>query len=152
MAASSTPAYTVFGIGERRLQMPDALEFPRVLRAVVPHVRRERLARFGRRVVDELVAFAHRHAVGRGRRFAGRRARLVPRFAAVVGALNDLPEPAAGLRRIDAVRIDGRAFEVVHLPAGEMRAADVPLLALAVGRENERAFARADENTNTAHF
>ena len=32
------------GIGERRLEMPDALELPRMLRAVVPLVRGERLA------------------------------------------------------------------------------------------------------------
>ena len=48
--------------------------------------------------------------------------------------------------------IDGRAFEVVDLPAGEVRAADVPLLALAVGSEDERALARADENSNAAHW
>ena len=35
------------GIGERRLEVPDALEFPRMLRAVVPLVRGERLAGFG---------------------------------------------------------------------------------------------------------
>ena len=69
----------------------------------------------------------------------------MPGFAAVVGALNDLAEPAAGLRGVDAVRIDGRALEVVDLPAGEVRAADVPLLALAVGGEDERAFAGADQ-------
>ena len=34
-------------IGQRRFQMPDALELPRVLRAVVPLVRGERLAGFG---------------------------------------------------------------------------------------------------------
>ena len=38
------------GIGQRRLEMPDALELPRVLRAVVP------LVRAGHAVVDELVA------------------------------------------------------------------------------------------------
>ena len=84
--------------------MPDALEFPRVLRAVVPLVRRERLAGLRRRVVDELVALALGHAVGRGGRLAGRRAGLVPGFAAVVGALDDLPEPAAGLRGVDPIR------------------------------------------------
>ena len=50
------------GIGQRRLEMPDALELPRMLRAVVPLVRRERR---GGRVVDELVALALGHAVGR---------------------------------------------------------------------------------------
>ena len=46
------------GIGERGLEVPDPLEFPGMLRAVVPLVRGERLAGFGRRVVDELVAVA----------------------------------------------------------------------------------------------
>ena len=138
-------------IGQRRLEVPDALELPGVLRAVVPLVRRERLAGLGRGVVDELVALALGHAVGRGGRLAGRRARLVPGLAAVVGALDDLPEPAAGLRGVDAVRIDGRALQVVDLPAGEVRAADVPLLALAVGREDERALACADQNPYLAH-
>ncbi len=81
----------------------------------------------------------------------GGRAGLVPGFAAVVGALDDLAEPAAGLRGVDAVRVDGRAFEVVHLPAGEMRAADVPFLALAVGGEDEGAFFCADEEADAAH-
>ena len=34
-------------IGQRRFEMPDALELPGMLRAVVPLVRRERLAGFG---------------------------------------------------------------------------------------------------------
>ena len=150
-AASSTPGVDGVGIGQRRLEVPDALELPRVLRAVVPLVRGERLAGLGRRVVDELVALALGHAVRRRGRLAGRRARLVPRLAAVVGALDDLPEPAAGLRRVDPVRIDGRALEVVDLPAGEVRAADVPPLSLAVRRQDERALARADQDSYPAH-
>ena len=115
------------GIGQRRLEMPDAFEFPRMLRAVVP------LVRAGHAVVDELVADR------------------LPRFAAVVRALDHLPEPAAGLRRIDAVRISGRAFEVINLPAREMRPADFPFCALPVRREDERAFACTDEYSNFAH-
>ena len=38
------------GVGQRRFEMPDALELPRMLRAVVP------LVRAGHAVVDELVA------------------------------------------------------------------------------------------------
>ena len=89
-------------IGQRRLEMPDALELPRMLRAVVPLVRGERLAGFRRCVVDELVALALGHAVRRGGRFAGRCSGLMPGLAAVIRALNDLPEPAAGLRCITA--------------------------------------------------
>src|SRR5439155_21426639 len=59
------------GIRERWFEMPDALELPRLQAAVVPLVR----ARDA--FVGELVA--HR----------------LPRLAAVVGALNQLSEPAA---------------------------------------------------------
>ena len=93
------------GIGQRRLEVPDALELPRMRRAVVP------LVRAGHAVVDELVA------------------RRLPRLAAVVRPLDDLPEPAARLRRVDAVRVGRRSLEVVDLPAAEMRPADVPLSA-----------------------
>ena len=65
-------------IGQRRLEVPDALELPRVRRAVVP------LVRAGHAVVGELVADR------------------LPGLAAVVGALDHLAEPAAGLRRVDA--------------------------------------------------
>ncbi len=64
---------------------------------------------------------------------------VVPRFAAVVGALNDLPEPAARLGGVDPVRIGERALHVIDLPAAEMRAIDFPFLPLAIGCENERA-------------
>ena len=107
--------------------MPDALELPGVRRAVVP------LVRAGDAVVDELVA--HR----------------LPRLAAVVGALDHLPEPAAGLRRIQPVRVGGRALEVVDLPAGKVGAADVPPLALAVRRQDERALARPNQYPYSAH-
>ena len=115
------------GIGQRRLEMPDPLELPGMRRAVVP------LMRAGHAVVDELVADR------------------LPRLPAVVRALHHLPEPAARLRRVDAVRVHGRALEVVDLPAAEVRAADVPLLALAVGAENERAFPGSDQHTHAAH-
>ena len=58
-------------IGQRRLEMPDALELPGMRRAVVP------LVRAGHAVVDELVADR------------------LPGLAAVVRALDQLPEPAA---------------------------------------------------------
>ena len=79
-------------------------------RAVVPLVR----ARHA--VVDELVADR------------------LPRLPAIARPLQHLPVPAGRLRRVDAVGVRGRAFEVVDLPAAEVRAADVPLFALAVRR------------------
>src|SRR5207247_11110414 len=121
--------------------MPDALELPRVLRAVVPLVRREGLARFRGRVVHDPVALAVRHLAGlHGHSAAGR----LPRLAAVAGALDDLSEPPARLRRIQPVRIGGGAFHVIELPAGEVWTADVPPGALSVRRQHEPALASAN--------
>src|SRR6266568_1144423 len=135
-------------IGEGRLEMPDALELPGMLRAVVPLVRGERLAGLRRDVVDELVALAlgtlagfHRHAA------AGR----VPRLGAVARALDDLAEPAARLRRVQPIAVDARSLQVIDLPAGEVRAAHVPAAALAVRGQNERTLAGADQYAYTAH-
>src|SRR5262249_20638309 len=115
------------GIGERRLEMPDADELPGPRRPVVPEVRA------GGSVVGELVPD----------RF--------PRLAPVVRALDQLTEPAAGLRGVESVRIGGRSLDVVHLPAAEVRPTDVPLLARAVGLHDERALARADQYPYSAH-
>ena len=115
-------------IGQRRFQMPDPLELPRVRRAVVP------LVRAGDAVVDELVA--HR----------------LPGLAAVVGTLDHLPEPAARLRRIQPVRVHRRTLQMVNLPAREVRAADIPLIALAVRCQHERALACANQYAYVAHL
>ena len=64
----------------------------------------------------------------------------MPRLATVIGSLNNLPEPAAGLRRIESVRLNRRAFEMVHFPACEMRPAHVPLFARAIRRQDEAPF------------
>src|SRR5437879_3517608 len=98
--------------------MPNTLELPRMLRAVVELVSAH-LA-----FINELVALALGHALGAGCQPAAGR---LPGLAAVIGTLNDLSEPAAGLRGVDAVRFNGRAFQVIDLPAGEMRAADFPV-------------------------
>src|SRR5215469_18194199 len=77
-------------IGERRLQMPHALELPRMRLAIVELVCGHGLARRVRSVIHELVA---------GRLLEGVRPRLdvaprrFPRLAAVVGPLDHLPEP-----------------------------------------------------------
>src|SRR5687767_11656189 len=83
---------------------------------------------------------------------AGRRTRLKPRLAAVIGALDDLPEPAAGLRHVDSLRIDRRSLHVINLPAAKVRTGDIPLLAFAVGGEDEGAFLGADEDADGGHF
>ena len=98
----------VIGIRERWLQVPYALEFPRMRRAVVP------LMRTGNAVIDELVS--HR----------------LPRLAAVARALYQLPKPAGALGRIQPIRIGRRPFQVIDLPASEVRAVDLPLLTLAI--------------------
>src|SRR2546427_11300644 len=99
--------------------MPDALELPGVLRAVVPLVRGERFTGFWRDIVDELVALAFRHRPGLCRDSATGR---FPRVAAIAGALDHLPEPATRLRRIDAIGIgggfiSGRMVPTPQLPA-----------------------------------
>ena len=81
------PGVDRVGVVERGLKMPDALEFPGVLRAVIPHVGGEGLAAFRRGVVDEFIARPGREFSRPGNLFAagGR-----PRLAAVVGPLEDL--------------------------------------------------------------
>src|SRR5208282_1077065 len=118
------------GIGERWLQMPYAFELPGMLRAVVPLVRGELLAGCVRGVVDELVA-GRRGRTGSGQ-FSRRCTGLMPGFAAVVGALDQLAKPAAGLRCVKAIRIGGRALQMINLPAGKVRTADLPPLALSI--------------------
>src|SRR6202043_2185314 len=112
---------------------------PGMLLAVVELMGGERLAGFFGSVVDEFIAVAFGHAAGTRRGFARRGAGLMPGFAAVIGALDDLPEPAAGLRGVEAIGIGGRALEVVELPAREMRTTDVPFGALAVRGQYEGA-------------
>src|SRR5262249_29433323 len=114
-------------IGQRGLEVPDPFELPGVRRAVVP------LMRAGHALVDKLVVDG------------------LPGLAAVVRTLDLLPEPAARLRRVDAVGIDRRSLEVIQLPAAEERPADVPALALAVRGEDEGPLARPDEHSHSAH-
>src|SRR5437016_3640599 len=102
--------------------MPHALEFPGMLRAVVPLVRAH-LA-----LIYEFVALAFGHALGTHQLFGTAPGRL-PGFAAVIRTLDDLAKPTARLRGVDAIRVNGRTFEVIHLPAREVRPADFPVLA-----------------------
>src|SRR5437867_11979181 len=109
--------------------MPDALELPRMLRAVVPLMRGEGLARLRGRVVGELVALAF------GETFRGlfqHTSRRLPRLAAVAGALDDLSEPPARLRRVQPVRIGGRSRGARDLPPRPARRAPRPPSGLAV--------------------
>src|SRR5204862_1500646 len=129
--------------------MPDSLERPWMLRAVIPLVSGQRLAGFGRCVVDKFVALALGHAAWISGHAA---ARCLPGFAPITGALDDLSEPAARLRGINAVRISRRSLHVVNLPAAEVGTADVPLFALAVRTENKSTFASTHQHSYLAHL
>src|SRR5258707_11595078 len=107
--------------------MPDALELPGMRRPVVP-------------------LMCSRHAFV-GELVAGR----LPRFAAVVRALHHLAEPGACLRRVQTVGIGRRTLEVIQLPATEMRARDIPFLALAVCRQDKGALTGSYEYAHSAH-
>src|SRR5215475_3242019 len=131
--------------------MPDSFELPRVRRAIVPLVRGERLAGFGRRVVNKLVALALGHALWGSCGLAGRCAGLMPGLAAVIGALDDLSKPTARLRSIQPIRINRRSLKVINFPSGKERTTDVPLLSLCVRRQNKRALACANEYSYSAH-
>src|SRR5207237_2810904 len=86
-----------------------------------------------------------------GGRFARRRSGLVPGLAPVIGALNDLPEPPACLRRVNPIGISGRSLQVIHFPACKMRTADIPFFALPVRRQDKRTFLGAYEYPYRAH-
>src|SRR5207248_3404158 len=84
-------------------------------------------------------------------RLSRRRAGLLPGLATIVRSLNDLPEPATGLRAIQPIRIHRRALDVVNLPARKMRSADLPALPLGVRRQDERAFFGTNQHAYSAH-
>ena len=108
--------------------MPDPGEFPGTRRPVVPLVR----ARHS--LVGEVVTGG------------------LPAQTAVVGTLDELAEPAVRLGGVDAVLVDWRALQVVDLPAGKERTEHVPVPSLAVGAQDERSLARADQDPDTGHL
>ena len=108
--------------------MPDPLELPGLLGAV------ENLVSAGIALVFEVIADR------------------LPGVAAVIRELDHLAKPAAGLRGIDPMRVNRRTLEVVDFPACKVRPADLPLFALAIRSQNKRAFARANQNSHTAHL
>src|SRR5438874_12586976 len=93
-----------------------------MLCAVVPLMGGERFAGFRRSVVHKFVALAFGHTAGAGGRFAWRDSGLNPGFAAIVGALNDVAEPAAGLRGVNAVGVRGCAIKRYSSQAVKLRA------------------------------
>src|SRR6266536_5722987 len=123
--------------------MPDAFKLPRVLCSIIPLMRREWFTSLRRSVVNEFVAFAFGRAI-RAFQFLRAAARRVPGFAAVVGALSDLPKPAARLRPINAIRVNWRTLHVIDFPTRKMRAANLPSFARTIRGHNERALPCAD--------
>src|SRR4030095_11243667 len=117
----------MIGVGQRRFQVPDAFELPRVGRPVVPLMGPWH-AVVGKLVPDRL-----------------------PCLPAVARSLDELPEPAAALRRIEPIRVGRGPFEVINLPPAEGTPAHAPLFALAVGSQSERAFARTNQYPHSAH-
>src|SRR4030095_701100 len=113
--------------------MPNTLELPGMLSAVIP------LMRARDTIVNKFVALAFLHAVGTFQFLRAAPGR-VPLFSAVIRALNDLAEPPAGLRGINSIRIDRRTFYVINFPARKMRTADFPSFARAIRCQDERAF------------
>src|SRR3954447_26334165 len=132
------------GIRRRWFEVPDTLELPGMLCAVIPLVSSQRLAALARLVIRELVALGFRHSVRRRGGLAGRGPRLVPRLSSVVRSLNDLSKPTTGLRGINSVWIDRGSFHVVNLPPRKMGTADIPLFAFAVRSQNECSLAGTD--------
>src|ERR1700737_656616 len=100
--------------------MPDSFELPRVRRAIVP------LVSAGHAFVYKLIPNGF------------------PSLPTVIGPLDNLPEPAAGLRGVQPIRICRRTLNVVDFPARKMRTIDFPLFALSIRSENKRSLARAD--------
>src|SRR5262249_27780661 len=64
--------------------------------------------------------------------------------------MDRLPEPAAGLRRVEPVGVDGRALEMIDLSTREVRTANVPAVARAVRGQDERPLACANQYPNSA--
>src|SRR6266478_5970771 len=124
--------------------MPNALELPRMLRAVIP------LMRARDSVVNKLVALGFLHTV-RAFQFLGTTSGRVPGFSSVIGALNDLAKPRTGLRCVYSARIDRRTFHVINFPTRKMGPADFPTFARAIGCQDERALSCADQNSDCAH-
>ena len=114
-----------------------------MLRAVVP------LMRARDAVVNELVALAHRHPWWICCRPAAWR---IPCFAAVIRALNDLPEPRAGLRGVDSIRISRRPFHMINFPAGKMRPVYLPVFAPCIRGQDEGAFPCSSQYSYHAHW
>src|SRR6266576_1398380 len=115
-------------ISQRRFEMPDPLEFPRMLRPVVP------LVSAGNAVIIEFVTGGF------------------PGFSAVIRALDDLAKPAAGLRRIQTIRFNRRAFDVINLPTRKVRSVNFPPVALPISSQNECTFSGANQYSYFAHI
>src|SRR6266436_1442350 len=131
--------------------MPHSLDLPRMLGPVIKLMRSQRRAGFCRSVVHKFIALATRRSIGSSG-LSRRRARLKPGFAAIIGALDDLPKPSARLRSVNSFGIDRRSLQMIKLPAGEVWSADVPFFALAIRSQHKRSLACSHQQSNRAHL
>src|ERR1044071_655588 len=123
--------------------MPNTLELPRMLGAVIP------LMRARDTIVNKLIALTFGHAI-RAFQFFRAASGRVPRFSAIIRALNDLAKPPASLRCVNTVRIDWRTLYVINFPTRKMRPADLPSFARTVRCQDERTFSCADQDSDFA--
>src|SRR5688572_16034284 len=114
-------------VAQRWLEMPHALELPRMRGAVVP-LMGSRHAFLSKFVADG-----------------------VPRLSAIARSLHHLAVPAGRLGCINAIWIDPRPFQVINLPTREMRAGNIPSRPLAISRQNKCALAGTAQHANSAH-
>src|SRR5690606_10051126 len=75
----------------------------------------------------------------------------VPSRPAIVGALDELAEPATRLRGVEPVRVGRRGGDVVDLPARKVRTVDGPVAPRLIGGEDKGALAGPDEYAHASH-
>jgi hypothetical protein len=67
-----------------------------------------------------------------------------PGLSTVIGALHHLAKPAAGLRGIQPIRFNGRAFDVINFPTRKVRSVDFPSVPLPISGQNKCTFPGAN--------
>src|SRR4051812_39990084 len=76
----------------------------------------------------------------------------LPGLTGIIGALHDLSVPATRLGSIDPIGVHGRPLHMINFPTAEKWPRDIPLLTLAIGSEDERAFLGAYQHAHSAHL
>jgi hypothetical protein len=76
----------------------------------------------------------------------------MPGFASIVGALDELAEPSAGLRCINTIGIGRRSLEMIELKTREVRSAHIPFITFSIGRQDKGSFVRPHQHSYFAHY